>query len=161
MPKFAAQRLIFFFETALLHGVANENDDALERKRLFDKIERTEFCRAHRGFDAAVAGNHDDRWRMRNGLHTAESFEAVHAGKPNVEEDDFEIAAGGAFQGFFGRLSAFDVIALIAKDRRERFADARFVVNDQDVRMRRHNYGTKGTASSGNVAKMRRFRSRL
>src|SRR5262249_48996491 len=94
--------------------------------------------RAHRGFDAAVAGDHDDRRRMWNGLQAAEGLKAVHAGKPDVEKNDFEIAARRAFQRFFGGLSGFDVITLVAEDGRERFADASFVVNHKDVWMGSH-----------------------
>src|SRR5205814_7585041 len=119
MAELAAKRLIFFLEASLLHGVAHEDDDAFERKRLFDKVERAEFCRAHSRFDAAVTGNHDDRRWMRNGLHAAECFKAVHTGKPDVEKDDFEIASRGAFERFFGRFGGLDVIALVRKNRRE------------------------------------------
>src|SRR5262249_34399250 len=75
---------------------------------------------------------------MRDGLNAAEGFEAIHTGKPDVEKNDFEIAARGTFERFFGGLGGFDVITLVAEDRRKRFANAGFVVDDQDVRMSGH-----------------------
>ena len=71
-------------------------------------------------------------------MQAAEGFEAIHAGKPDVEKNDFKIAASGAFERFFGGLGAFDLIALVGKNRREGFANAGFVVNDEDVRMNGH-----------------------
>ena len=71
-------------------------------------------------------------------MHAAEGFETVHAGEPDVEKNDFEIAASDAFERFFRGLGGFDVIALVAEDRRERFSNAGFVVNDKNVRVRRH-----------------------
>src|SRR5579859_1145816 len=96
---------------------------------------------------------------MRDGLQAAERFESVHAGKPDVEKNDFEIAVCGAFQGLFRGLGRFDVIALIGKNRSERLADAGFVVNNEEVRMRRHKLECRiqGTARSGSEAKARQY----
>src|SRR5258706_14541344 len=97
---------------------------------------------------------------MRNGLQAAKRFEAVYAGKPHVAKDYFEIGARGTFERFFGGFGGLDVIALVAEDGRERFADAGFVVNDENVWMRRHAKSCRiqGTARGRSVAKERQCR---
>ena len=125
--------MIFFFEAALLNGVANEHDNFFETERLFDEVESAEFGGADRGVNGGVAGNHDDGGRMRHGLDAGEGFEAVHAGKPDVEEDNVEAAVGGAFEGAFGGVGGFGDVAFVGEDGREGFADAGFVVDDEDV----------------------------
>src|SRR5579864_6983613 len=138
MAKLDAQELIFFLQAALLDGVADQDDDFVERERLLDEIESAEFGGADGGFNGAVSGDHDYRGRPLRGLKSAEGLEAVHAGEPNVEEDDFHVAAGGALERFFGRAHGFDDVTFILQDGGKGFANAGFVVDDQKVRARGH-----------------------
>ena len=80
-----------------------------------------------------MAGDHDDRRGMRHGLDAGECFEAIHAGEPDVEKDDIEATVGRAFEGAFGGFRGFCDVAFVGENGREGFADAGFVVNDQDV----------------------------
>jgi len=133
-----AERLIFVFEAALLHRVADQDDNFFQAERLFDEVESAKLCGANRGVNGGVAGDHDDGGRVGHGLDAAERFEAIHAGEPDVEQDDVEAAVGGAFQGAFRRFGGFGDVAFVGEDGREGFADAGFVVNDEDVWFRRH-----------------------
>ena len=84
MAQRVAQKQIFFFQSALLDSVAHEDDDLVERKRLFDEIESAKFGGAHGRLDGAVAGDHDDRGRVGKRLNAAKGFEAVDSRKPDV-----------------------------------------------------------------------------
>ena len=46
-------------------ALRTRTNNFFEGERLFDEIEGAELGGAHGGFDGAVAGNHDDRGRMR------------------------------------------------------------------------------------------------
>ena len=138
VAEFGAQGLVFFFEAALLHGVADQDNNFFQAERFFDEVEGAEFGGADRGVDGGVAGNHNDRGRVGHGLDAAEGFEAVHAGEPDVEKNDVEAAVGRAFEGAFGGLGGFGDVAFVGEDGRKGFADAGFVVNDQDVRFGGH-----------------------
>jgi len=74
-------------------------------------------------------------------LDAAQGFEAVHAGEPDVQENDVEAAVGGAFQSAFGGFSGFGDVAFVGEDGREGFANAGFVVDDEDVWFGRHEKG--------------------
>jgi hypothetical protein len=138
VAELGAQSLVFLFEATLLHSVSNQNDNSLESEGLFDEVECTEFGGADRRVNGGMAGDHDDGGGMRKSLNAGESFQAVHAREPDVEEDDVEAAVGSAFDGTFGGVSVFGDVALVGEDGRERFADAGFVVDDEDVRFRGH-----------------------
>ena len=140
VAEFGAQGLVFFFEAALLHGVSNENDNFFESEGLFDEVECTEFGGADRSVNGGVAGDHDDGGRMRKSLNTAESFKAVHAREPDVQKNDVEAAVRGAFEGAFGGLGGFGDVAFVGENGRQRFADAGFVVDDQNVRAWSHRF---------------------
>jgi len=73
---------------------------------------------------------------MRQSLNAGESFEAVNAREPDVKEDDVEAAVRGAFNGAFSGVGGFGDVAFVGEDGRERFADAGFIVDDEDVRFR-------------------------
>ena len=54
VDEFAAQYLVFFLQSSLLHGVAHQDDDFFERERLFDEVEGAQFCGANRRFNVSV-----------------------------------------------------------------------------------------------------------
>src|SRR6267154_4518787 len=148
MPQLDAQELIFFLQAPLLDGVAHQYDDFVERKGLLDEIKSAQLCGAHGCFDGAVSGNHDHGRRPLRSLEPAERFEAVHAGKPNVEKYDFHVAVRGALECFFGGAYGFDEIALVFQDGGKGFSDAGFVVDDQQVRTRGHQVASTSLRSA-------------
>src|SRR5205823_3197476 len=138
MAQLVMQKEIFFFQAPLLNGVTHQHNDFLKRKRFLDEIESAKLGGAHRGLDGAVARDHDDGGRVRQRLNAAEGFEAVHAGQPDVEKRDFQIAKRAALQSLFGGSNGVHLIALVFENQRERLADAGFIVDDQNVGARRH-----------------------
>jgi hypothetical protein len=66
-------------------------------------------------------------------VKTAESFEAVDSREPDIEQNDLEVSGGGALESLLGGGNGFDVIALVAENGGERFADAGFIVDDKEV----------------------------
>src|SRR5690242_18734120 len=148
MAKFGVEELIFFLQTALLDGVADEDDDAFQGKRLFDEVEGAEFCGADRGLDGAVAGDDDDARGLRKALDAAEGFHAVHAGEPDVEENHFDGGGVEALEGEFSGFNGFDGVALVAEDGGERLADAGFVIHDEDFGAGAHRILSSGAMSA-------------
>ena len=71
VTQFAPQQLVLIFETALLNGVADQNNDLLKREGFLDEVEGAEFCGPHGCLDCAVTGNHDDSGRPRRRLQAA------------------------------------------------------------------------------------------
>src|SRR5260370_27030884 len=118
----------------MLDGLANQNDDLFKGEGFLNEIESAEFCCTHGGLDCAVSGKQGDRGRARRGLQTAQRFKSVDPRKPDVQENDFEIAGGGALQGFLGGTHGFYMVALVLENRGERFTNASFVVHDEEVR---------------------------
>ena len=113
MAKLASQDQVFFFQAALLNGIAHQDNDFFEGKRLLDEIEGAELRGPHGRLDGVVAGDHDDRRRVRQRLNAAQGFEAVDPGEPNVEKYNLETAKRGTFQRFFGRSHGIYLVTFI------------------------------------------------
>src|SRR5690348_13408266 len=138
MAKLAAEQLVFVLKLPLLHGIAHQDHDLLERQRLLYKVESAKLRGTHGSLDRAVTRDHDDGWSARNRLKPAESFEPVNSGKPNVEKDDFEIAGGGSLQRFLRGRDNLDMVAFVFEDESQRFANPGFVVDYQHMRLGGH-----------------------
>src|SRR2546428_4193177 len=80
-----------------------------------------------------MARDHDNRGRAGQRLQAAECFEAVDARKPDVKKNNFQITGGGTFQGFLRGSHSLHLMAFVAEDRGERFANAGFVVDDEEA----------------------------
>ena len=59
-PKLLTQHPVLRGELQLLDGMLQRQQSLIDGKRLFDKVIRSEFGGANRGFNRAVTGNHDD-----------------------------------------------------------------------------------------------------
>jgi len=59
VAELGAQRLVFLFQAALLHGVADQYDNFFEGERLFDEVEGAEFCCADAVSMVAWPEDHD------------------------------------------------------------------------------------------------------
>ena len=64
---------------------------------------------------------------------SAQDVEAVHPGKPDVEQDQAEGPLGQDLQAVLAGGRGLDVVAFVLQDALERGADAGFVVDDQDA----------------------------
>jgi len=85
---------------------------------------------------------------MGERLNTGQGFETVNAGEPDVEEDDVQATVGCTFDGAFGGIRGFGHVALVGEDGGERFADAGFVVNDEDVGLGGHAFRKQKVSSA-------------
>ena len=62
-----------------------------------------------------------------------EDFEAVDAGEPDVEQDDVEGGFAEQIETVFAARAGGGFVAFVLEDAAEGFADAGFVVDDEDV----------------------------
>ena len=81
-----AQRAVFRLQLALAQRVTNDEHGLIQRQRLLDEVEGPHLDRADRRFDVAVARDHDDFGLRRGLFDTAEQFDAVDIGHPDVEQ---------------------------------------------------------------------------
>ena len=113
----------------LLHG----GQQLLQADRLFQEIEGAETRRLDGRVDGAVTGHHDHRHvQVTAGMPFLEQRNTVGVRHPDVEQDQVRAqlltyAAGGA-----GVLGEADIVALVDEDFGKQFADADFVINDQN-----------------------------
>ena len=70
--------------------VLDQDQSLFEGKRFFQEVVGAQLGGAHRGLDRSVAGDHDDFGRIVELANLLQSFEAVHAGKPDIEQDHIE-----------------------------------------------------------------------
>jgi hypothetical protein len=64
-------------------------------------------------------------------LQAAERLKPVHAGQPHVQEDYFHFTAGSAVERFLRGRHGLNFVALVLQNRGQRFADARFVIDNE------------------------------
>ena len=127
-----AQREVLRLEMPLAQRVADDQDGLLERQRLLDEVEGAHLDRAHGRLDVAVAGD-DDHLRVDLPLaHARQRRQAIHAGQPDVEDDDVEGAPAQALEAGLAAVDRVDVVSLVAQHPAQRAADAGLVVNDQN-----------------------------
>jgi hypothetical protein len=135
LVKLGAEATIFLLEAKVLDSVFYNEADFFEREGFLEKFKRSEFCSLHSGFDRAVPGNHDDHRARVGFLKLAKYFQSVHSGtKPNVEQHDVGGLAREMFDALFAGRDSVNLIAIFAERSGERFANAGFIVNDQDCR---------------------------
>ena len=122
-----------------LDGVAQDEQGAVERERLFEEVVGAELGGADGGFDGAVAGDHDDFGGAGAGAcetsprMCGEDVEAVAVGQPDVEQDGLVVGVAEELEGFGGGAGGGDGVVLFAEDGFEGFADVGFVVDDENV----------------------------
>ena len=71
----------------------------------------------------------------RDLLNARQRFHAVHAGQPDVEQNRVVILAGQLFQALFAGFDRWQSVAFVFEHAAQRFADAGFVVHNQDARV--------------------------
>ena len=137
--ELAGELLVVFAELVRLDGVAQHEQCAVERERLFEEVVGAELGGADGGFDGAVAGDHDDFGRAgagRCGLSPrmfGEDVEAVAVGQPDVEEHGLVVSVAQKLEGFGRGAGGGDDVVFLAQDGFQRFADVGFVVNDENM----------------------------
>jgi hypothetical protein len=123
---------IFFFRFLPGHGSAHVGQQLFVVPWLLDEIRGAGLHGADGVLDRAVGSDHDDGLlRMRQPDFT-EHVHAVFVGEREVEHDDVERALADLRQPFARRSGNHDGVAFELKQRFQRFADFRFVVDDQN-----------------------------
>ena len=103
----------------------------VDGERLLDEVEGAQFGGAHGGLDVAVAGNHDDGGGIFAGANLLERLESVHAGQPDVEQNQIAGFLAQKIQASLAALHGFDAITFVPQHVGQRLADAGFVVDNQ------------------------------
>src|SRR5262249_40606374 len=137
-----------------LERAGHRAQELLQSDGLLEEVEGADLRGLDRGLDRAVARHHHDGHRELPGSRPlAQERDAVCIGHPDVEQDERRLLprAKGAC---FGRvLGDGNTVALVLQDFGEEFADADFVVDDQDVVRWDHGgaYPTLSPALRGNT----------
>ncbi len=131
---------IFLLETLLPEGVLDGQEDLLQGKGLLEKIEGPEFGGLDGGFDGPVARDHHNLRIFFARLDLLQDLEAAHFREPNVQEDEVEVLAFQRLQPRFAGCDGLDREPLVFEDALQGGADARFVIDDQDLFVA-HSYG--------------------
>ena len=111
----------------------DQDEGLVDGERFFEKVVSAQLGGAHRGFDGAVAGDHDDLGGILEVANLLQGFEAVHSGQPDVEQDDVEGALAQSLQAGLATVGGRGLVAFILEHALERLPDAGFVVHDEDV----------------------------
>ena len=127
-----AQRAVLRFELAVAQRVADDEDGLLERQRLLDEVVRAELDRLDRRLDVAVAGDHDDDGVGAALAQTLQRREAVHAGQPDVEDDEVDRPARQPVQTLLAARHRLDDVPFVLEDTGQRRPHAGFVVNQKN-----------------------------
>ena len=130
-----AKLLVLEAQAAVFERVLRDQQDAIDRKRLFEEIVSAQLGGFHRRLDGAVARNHDDHGpvRLRNLLNPVQRFQTIDAGQPDIQNHQFEDGAGEEIETGFAVLHGFDLKTFVFQDAAQGLPNARLVVDDQDA----------------------------
>src|SRR5882757_6349810 len=78
--KLLAQVAIFMTQTASFRRILYEDEGLLQGERLLREIVGSQFGGANRGFDRAMAGDHDDLGRVLECADFFQRLQAIHTG---------------------------------------------------------------------------------
>ena len=112
--------------------MVDHQDHLLERERLLDEIEGPEFGCLYRGFDGAVTRHHDDLEMGMCGFDRLEGLDSIHAGKPDVQDDQIGRLLFQNPQGILAAAGRNHLVPLVGQDSPEGLTDALFIVHNQN-----------------------------
>jgi len=126
---------VFRPQPPCLHCVLEHDQRAIQRKRLLQKVVRTELGGLHRGLNGAVAADdHHLRPHLHRQLvHIGQHIQSIPIGKPDVEQDHVIGRVLNQHHRFAGGGGAGHAIALFAQNLFQRSANLRLVVHHQNV----------------------------
>ena len=128
----ALQLNVFFFRLLAGDGGAHVGQQFLVVPRLLDEVGGAGLHGAHRVLHRPIGGDHDDGLLRMQQPNLGEHVHPVLVGQRQVEQDHVESALSNLRQTFASAARDDDGIAFELKQRLQRFADLRFVVNDED-----------------------------
>ncbi len=113
--------------------VLDQDQRLVDGERFLQEVVSAELGGAHGSFDRAVARDHDHFGRV---IHLADSFQrlqAIDAGQPDIEQHHFvAVLAPQQLEAFFPALHRCSFVAFVRQHSLQRFANAGFVVNDEN-----------------------------
>ena len=95
---------VFLAQLLGIDGVLYQDECLVDGERLFQEVVGAQLGRAHRGFNGAVAGDHDDLGSILQLPDLLQSLQAVHAGQPDIEQHHVEGALAQGVQAGFAAL---------------------------------------------------------
>jgi hypothetical protein len=118
-------------ERAPLERPAHEREQLVLLEGLGEVIEGAQLHGGHRRADRLHRGDQDDLDVLVDGLDALQHLDAVHAGQPDVEEDQVHLGGAEHVEGG-GAVGDVHDLVVVVQDEPEGFAQAGFVVHDQD-----------------------------
>ena len=122
---------VLFFGAAPPHGGAYVGQKLFVVPGLGHEVGGAGLHGAHRILYRAVGGDHDDGQARFVGANLSQNLQAVAAGQGEIEQDQVEGMFADALQARFTRGCGFDGEAFHLQQGLQRFADLRFIVNDE------------------------------
>jgi len=117
----------------VLDRLLHRRQQLLQGDRLFEKIEGAEAGGLDCHVDRSVPGHHHHRHvEMTGDMPLLEQRDAIGVGHPDIEQDEVRTQLAAYPARRRGVLGHPDIVALVDQNLRKQFADADFVVNDQD-----------------------------
>ncbi len=89
-----------------IDGVLDQDERLVDGERLFQEVVGAQLGGAHRGFDGAVAGDHDDLGSILELPDLLQSFQAIHSRQPDIEQHHVEGAFAQRVQAGFAAVRA-------------------------------------------------------
>ena len=127
-----AEGAIFFAQFARVELLANDEDHLGERERFQDVVARAHLHRFDGGFDRAVGRHHDNRDGGVDALGGLEEFEAVHARKAKIRDDEIDFFRGQELEAGFGVGGGLRGEAFFTEIELEEAAELGFVFDDEN-----------------------------
>ena len=118
--------------------VIHREQKLVGRNRLFQKIDGAQFRGAHRHFNRSLPGHHHGGTRHARFLEVFEQRDAVSSRHHHVGKNQIEALRLREFERARGVVANGGLVARQAKRSRKRRQGVGVVVDDQDVRFRRH-----------------------
>ena len=134
----ARGKLLLEFPVFLAHvfrvdGVLHQDEGLVDREWFFQEIVGPELGSPHRGFDGAVARDHDDLGSIFHIPDFLEGFEAIHSGEPDIEQHYVKRAFAQSFEAGFATARNPDLIVFVLQHALQRLLNAGLVVHDENV----------------------------
>ena len=131
VPKFIAKSAVGASELDFVGGVLERQKGFFKRQRLLYEIEGAELGGADGGLDRPVSRNHDDQRRGAERPNFFKRRQAVHAGQPDIEQDQVEPPARQGLERGLRALHGRCCVAFIFEHRGKRLPDSGFVIHDE------------------------------
>ena len=133
----ALQQQVLLLQTARLEVLPDLQPQLVHAERLGEVVERAEAHRLHRGVRRRERRHHERDDLGVDLLGGAQHVDAAHVGHPDVRQQQVERLGLEPRDRLAPVLREHDVVAVAPQHDPQHLAHRRFVVNDEDARLRR------------------------